>query len=239
MLKEIVKIELKGEHLCIIGDFNRHIGDAVGGNHKSTISTGGKLIRELLDTRRYILVNATEKVEGGPYTRYDPACPDDDLKKSVLDLCIVSADLLRYLDKMVIDKDRVRTPFRPVAGDKRVYSDHYTLTIEFSGIPLKNRQCYLRRKTTAWNTNKEGGWDTFRNLTMHNENLINVAQEENEPNRLLGKIEKEVTSVKYKAFGKVKVQNNKSINREVEGLLKERNRLTKFKSCDKENNERY
>ena len=62
-------------------------------NHKSFVSSGGKLVRELLDTNKYILVNGTDKAEGGPYTRFDSSSPDDDLKKSALDLCIVSVSV--------------------------------------------------------------------------------------------------------------------------------------------------
>ena len=47
-----------------------------------------------------------------------------------------------------------------------------------------------------------------------------IAEKEDKPNHFFAKVEKELTSVKYKTIGKVKVQNSKGINRELEGLLK-------------------
>ena len=42
---------------------------------------------------------------GGPFTRKDPSNTNDENKKSCLDLCLVSKDLVRYIDKLVIDKN--------------------------------------------------------------------------------------------------------------------------------------
>ena len=86
VLNEITKIEAKAERIVIIGDLNRHIGDIVKGNENDKVSFGGLLVRELLETGNYVLVNASNKVKGGPFTRYDPAYPGRDDKKSVLDL---------------------------------------------------------------------------------------------------------------------------------------------------------
>ena len=54
--------------MIIIGDCNKHVGNdeyGIKGNHDK-ISRGGKLIRELLATKEYVLVNNTEKAVGGP-----------------------------------------------------------------------------------------------------------------------------------------------------------------------------
>ena len=56
VIEEIIRIETRKEHLILIGDFNKHIGDGIQGNHNK-ISEGGKLIRELLKNDKYILLN--------------------------------------------------------------------------------------------------------------------------------------------------------------------------------------
>ena len=66
----------------------------------------------MLDTGRYLLVNATEKCIGGPYTRVDPSDPSNDDKKSVLELCVISKELFKYVETLVIDKDRKFTPIQ-------------------------------------------------------------------------------------------------------------------------------
>ena len=113
ILEEVAKIEAKDELICIIGDLNRHVGDIIPGNEKDKVTFGGQLVREFIDTGNYCLVNASDKVIGGPYTRYDPSDPDNDEKKSALELCIVSKDLFNYVESLIIDKERLFTPSRP------------------------------------------------------------------------------------------------------------------------------
>ena len=107
MLEVIHSVLMKGESLVILGDLNRHVGSdhlGITGNHEK-ITYGGSLIRDFIETGKMILVNNTEKAEGGPFTRKDPSSPDDDSKKSCLDLCMVSKDLYRYVEKLVIDEE--------------------------------------------------------------------------------------------------------------------------------------
>ena len=82
IMKEVIKIEAKGELAIILGDLNSHVGDIIEGND-SVISVGGQLIRNLLLTENYVLVNGTDKTEGGPFTRFDPSDPQCSSKKIV------------------------------------------------------------------------------------------------------------------------------------------------------------
>ena len=100
---------MKGEVAIIIGDLNKNVGDIIKGNSKEA-SFGGKLVKDLLESDKYILVNATNKVHGGPFTRFEPGNPN---KKSCLDLVIISKELLKYLHKLTIDKNLTFTPGRP------------------------------------------------------------------------------------------------------------------------------
>ena len=83
IVSELKKLEVLGEHVVFIGDMNKHVGEIIKGNH-SKVSYGGKLIRELLNTKKYVLLNSTNKVKGGPYTRYNPTNPEDHESKSCL-----------------------------------------------------------------------------------------------------------------------------------------------------------
>ena len=95
IMKEVVKIEAKGEHLIILGDLNCHVGDIIEGND-TDISVGDILIRNLLLTEHYILANSTDKAEGGPHTRFDPSDPQCLSKKSCLDLYLfISAMMVK------------------------------------------------------------------------------------------------------------------------------------------------
>ena len=105
ILEEMSRIEAKNENLVLLGDLNRHIGLAVENNHEKT-TLGGKLLLSLLDNEEYVLVNALDKTKGGPFTRFDRRSPNDDSKKSLLDLVIVSRNLLRYVEKLEIDRNQ-------------------------------------------------------------------------------------------------------------------------------------
>ena len=97
VLTELKKIEYKGEHVVLLGDMNKHVGDIVNGNHEK-VSLGGKLIREILKTKN--MLNSTNKVKGCPLTRYKPAAPNDDDLKSCIDLIIISKELLKYVEEV-------------------------------------------------------------------------------------------------------------------------------------------
>ena len=125
VLQEVSKIESKGELIVLIGDLNRHVGDIIEGNENDKVSFGGQQIKDLIDTGKYTLVNASKKVIGGPFTRYDPSDPDNDDKKSVLSLCIVSNELFAYVDTLTIDKEKQFTPFRTISKNNVIYTDHY------------------------------------------------------------------------------------------------------------------
>ena len=196
-----------------------HIGDLIPGNrHK--ISFGGKLIREFLENDDgYCLVNASEKVINGPFTRVDPM---DESVKSVLDICIVSRELLPYIVSLKVDKNRDFTPYRPINKTKLTYSDHYALLLSFAGLPLRDKHELGKggkRKTVRWNTNREGGWERFKELTTNNDVLFNIANVEDEdPEYMMNLLEKELTSIKFEIFGKVKFQNKTKADKELSKL---------------------
>ena len=218
IVTELAKIELKGESTVIIGDLNKQVGDIIEGNKKE-VSFGGNLIKELLDTKEYILVNATSKVKGGPFTRFDPANPEG---KSCLDLVIISKDLLKYLHNLTIDKNLTFTPGRPIRKNKITYSDHRSLILEFRNIPLKLNSNNPGTKFSMWNTNRIGGWEVFKMITENNKKLENAVNENTNPTLAMKGIDDELKKAKFKAFGKVKVNKKQKINEDILNLNKKK-----------------
>ena len=226
LLQEIAKIEAKEELFCIIGDLNRHVGDLIVGNEKDKVSFGGQLIRELLDTGKYCLVNASDKVVGGPFTRYDPSDPSNDDKKSVLELCIVSKELFKYVDSLTIDKERHFTLFRPISKNVLRFTDHYSLRLIFKNIPIKPSKPVGGRKVIRWNTKKDGGWETYTRLAENNAELLKIANDENDnPDKIVRKVDNVLKDIKYQAFGKVKEKGKQKNCKELETLMKEKSEL--------------
>ena len=73
----------------MIGDLNRPVvgGELGMAGNKENISFGGQLIRDLIDSEEYVVVNNLDLAVGGPWTWLDPADPK---LMSCLDLAIVS-----------------------------------------------------------------------------------------------------------------------------------------------------
>ena len=99
---------MRNESTLIIGDLNK----AVGNDHPEIteshgkITRGGNYIRELIQSENYVIVNNTNMCKGGPFTRCDPSDPENNEKKSTLDLAIVSKGIAPYVSKLLIDSKK-------------------------------------------------------------------------------------------------------------------------------------
>ena len=112
--KDMENIRARREFCLLSGDLNKLVGcDHLGvpGNHPE-VSAGGQLLRDLLATGDWILVNGLgeDVVVGGPFTREDPATG----KLSCLDLFIVSRELRPYVSKLFVDSGRKMVVARPI-----------------------------------------------------------------------------------------------------------------------------
>ena len=175
----------------------------LGNNDKVTF--GGQLVRNLLETGMYELVNGSNKTVGGHFTHYDPAEPKCKAKQSCLSLFIVSKELLKFVDKLEIDKLLKQTPCRPISKNKLIFTDHFSLFLTFKNLQMKSSKIITEHKYTRWDTNKEGGWEEFKALTTAKAMLDEVVNEVNgDPDDMMIRIENEMNKVKFKAFGKVK-----------------------------------
>ena len=76
IIEILTMIEAAGESSVICGDLNKKVGSVIKGNHDK-VTPGGKLIIELLETDKYVLVNSSDNTEGGPFTRYSTTCKTD------------------------------------------------------------------------------------------------------------------------------------------------------------------
>ena len=202
VLNEVYKIESQGELLVIAGDMNKHL--KVESNKNSKTSFGGRLIEEFIETGDYVLINTTKVVTNGPNTRYSPEDPNDENKKSMLTLVIVSKQLLGHVDELYIDNDLKFTPFRVINKNKRVYTDHYAVKLTFKELPIKRKEKRKGKKYLQWNTNKDNGWSKYHELTSNNAKLETLNLFANNPELVMNKMEKELKKIKFHAFGKVK-----------------------------------
>ena len=176
--QELENIRARNEFCCLAGDLNKLIGNSdlgVPGNH-AEVSLGGRLLKEMLASRNWFLVNGMGKevVTGGPFTRLDPATGN----LSCLDLFIVSKELMPYVVKLEIDSERKLGIARVEKSKKKgklrlVYPDHFPVLLTLDNLPLAKEE--RKEKEVRWNLAKEGGWLDYREDTdTVKEKLIDI-----------------------------------------------------------------
>ena len=114
---------------------NKLVGNGqygVDGNNPK-VTFGGKLVHKLLENRKYLLLNNSQKCNWGPFTRVDPS---DQSKLSCLSLVIISNGLYEYVEELKIDNQRQFTPHRAMRN-KLVYTDHFSLILKLKKITHK------------------------------------------------------------------------------------------------------
>ena len=74
-----------------------------------------------------------------------------------------------------------------------------------------------------WNLNKEGGWNKYNELTEENDIFKKIANDDTKnPTQLMQEIDKELSKVKFRTFGKVTVRNDLRTSKELKTLQKEK-----------------
>ena len=213
MLKEMEEIRAKGEFCLLTGDLNKLVGNdefGVPGN-SSEVSPGGRLLRSLLATKDWVLVNGMDKevVKGGPFTRKDPASG----KLSCLDLFVISKELRPYVSSLMIDSKKEMAVARAVKqrGKPRlIYSDHFSCLLTFENLP-RRRTRNEGMKKAVWNLGKEGGWQVYEDLTEKaSKKVESVMRSDLSIEEKIEKFYKIHEKIKFGAFGKVELKRNQT-----------------------------
>ena len=220
-MKEITQIEAKEESVMLLRNLNCHISNTVIKENHPKLSVAGKLLLEFLENDKYVLVNATDKTTGGVFTRYDRSDPNNDAKKSLLDMVIVSKDLLKYIEKLEVDKSLQWTPYRVVKGEYK-FPDHYALHLVLKSIPMRQLNFVSNKKQIIWNTKKKMGWEMYKDMTENNNVFHKASSMEGSPDNILKVVEKESSKVKHICFGKVKLSSKSKKDKKLEELHRQK-----------------
>ena len=98
----------RGEAVALLGDFNRAIDQP-----KET--RGKRLLIDWINRDTVTLLN------DNTYTRI---APNEKEKDSILDLAIVSKNIIKCVDTFKVDHERVVTPFYRLKNGQNQYTDH-------------------------------------------------------------------------------------------------------------------
>ena len=204
---------MRGDFCVYSGDLNKLVGVGEFGvpDNSSEVSLGGRLLRELLATGNWTLVNGLGKevVQGGPFTREDPATG----VMSCLDLWVVSIELLPYVSSLVIDREKNMTHYRAVKEKqhyKLVYTDHLSSLLTLKDLPLRRQK--KEEKKTIWNLAKSDSWTEYKKETdAFSEELEKIVENKNTSvQETMHKFDRIHDKIKFKVFGKVSLNNNKN-----------------------------
>ena len=205
---ELARIEARGEAVLILGDLNRAVGcDVLGvAGNASKVSYGGHLVRDLVASEEYFLLNNLEQAEGGPWTREDPA----DGGLSCLDLAIGSRNLLPFVQSVKIDCKKQFTPKRVIyvgGRMKTIFTDHFSLLVELKMPRLEKKE----KAPTMWNKNKPGGWAAYTKKSAEMAKKMNVIVDDDdlEVEMIMEKLDKMQDKLKHATLGKSKMKMSK------------------------------
>ena len=156
-------------------------------------------------------MNNSDKVEGWPFTRMDPARSNDTESMSCLSLIIASKELDSFIDSILIDSKQLYSPISSNSKQKLVRSDHFPIIVTFSSFfssydkPEDNKKEIF----TIWNTNKPGGWQCYKETSNKKEFFKKGfdSKENHTTTDLMSKFDKAMTKINHISFGKVKRSN--------------------------------
>ena len=135
--------------------------------------------------------------------------------KSCLDLGIVSAGLVPFVNTFNVDKEQEFTPMRVRRTKKGVtssYSDHFSVEVIFKGLQRAGRmEQEEEEETCTWNLRKLGGWEEYENQTnMVASQLERIVEDDHiSIDECMRKIDNLNNKVKFTAFGKTRITQAK------------------------------
>ena len=209
LLKVLEAGRLRGDHVLLVGDLNKHVGNdhlGVPGN-KSEVTTGGRMVRDLVEGGNWRIINALEEVvKGGPFTRRDPASG----KESLLDLWVCTAGLAPFVKEMFIDSSRKYKVARPVWKDgslQLTHSDHYTIVTTFHNLPAA--RVAREEQEVRWNIAQKQDWIKYKEESKEVSTKVKKVAEQKEINidEVLKKVESIETKIKFKVLGKCSIKS--------------------------------
>ena len=155
-----------GEKILVVGDFNAKIGEYIQGNKKEVSKNGEKLL-EMIKQEELELLNKNDKCNG-VWTRIEG------INKSVIDYVIVAKEDDGYLNEMLIDQEKVMTPFHIKKG-RTIYSDHCAIAVSMNwwlaSKVEKEKEVEIMNSETLAKFKKETSGNTLTKIVEENCNI--------------------------------------------------------------------
>ena len=97
--------------------------------------------------------------------------------------------------------------------------------LTFKNLPKKAIKKVSETKV-IFNTNKKEGWNTYKHLTTNNRVFEgDILLENDDPDKMMNQISREMVKCKYRAFGKVQTRKRKMENASIVDLMKKKDEV--------------
>jgi len=93
---------------------------------------------------------------------------------SCLDLVIASKELEAFIESVEIDSSMKYAPFRPLSKNVSKFSDHFPIVVTFCENFSSFKEIKKKNSHTIWNTNPDGGWKIYKEITESAETFENI-----------------------------------------------------------------
>ena len=224
---EILDSILGGKSIIIQLDANSKLGSKYIENDPHPQSLNGKLLSDIIERHKLIVVNGMTSICEGKITR--KRVTSKAVEESIIDFVIVDDQLAGRVKKMIVDdkKEHVLTGFvknKNKVSSNSTESDHMTLITSFNMNFSTDRR---NNKLELFNVKNKKGLETFKQLTNDTVALSSSIVDSRDVNMNCNIFLKRLNNVMHKSFNKIRVVER--TDPEIDELLKERNRL-RFKS---------
>ena len=143
-----IKADELNQHFIVIGDLNAKVGDIIPGN-KAEVSKAGKELKNFIKKNKVKVLNSSPICQG-LWTRVEGNA------KSVIDYVLVKEKTEDSILNMIVDEDRLYTPFNFMSKEKIIYSDHNTLIVDADLIKGERKKIDIRKIITKKGYDKIG-----------------------------------------------------------------------------------
>ena len=142
---------IAGEPVVLAGDFNAKLGKDIILQDIHDMSSNGRHLLNLINNFELVTVNSYEVCQG-IFTRVNNK---NCCERSVLDYLFVTTDLCNSISSMIVNEEKLYTPWRNLKKAKR-YTDHNAIIFTLN-IPTSHKKERKTNKHTSWNFNDMHG----------------------------------------------------------------------------------
>ena len=212
--EELVKAALQGKSAIIMGDLNSKLGAEFIRDDPKPMSENGKILGRIIHRNALTVVNGMRDKCEGLITRERRTT--NSVEKSVIDVVIVSQDLVPKILSMMIDDDRkyVLTKLTKKKSElQKKESDHNTIVTKLND---KWKTEAKEKKREIYNMKNKESQMSYKKETDCTRELSDINDKDESVEKLTKKILKRLDGFVHNNFKKIRV--TEKIDKELEKM---------------------